>query len=109
MRLRSICTVIVVSTWSGTTLGLAATQERVAEGHNLAGQWCVSCHIIEPAGTSASDVAPPFPKIAQDKRLTPQQLRIWLANPHPPMPNLSLTREEIENLVAYIGSLRPPE
>jgi cytochrome c len=108
MRARLICAVCIFATWSATTAG-ATTQDRVAKGHQLAQQWCTGCHIIEPGTTSASDVAPPFPKIAQDKRLTADQLRVWLANPHPPMPNLSLTREEIENLVAYIGSLGTSE
>ena len=108
MRIKLICAVCILAAWSAT-IATAATQDRVAEGHKLAQQWCTGCHIIEPGTTSASDVAPPFPKIAQDKRLTPDQLRVWLTNPHPPMPNLSLTREEIDNLVAYIGSLRTSE
>ena len=108
MRIKLICAVCIFTAWSGM-IAAAATPDRVAKGHKLAQQWCTGCHIIEPGTTSASDVAPPFPKIAQDKRLTADQLRVWLANPHPPMPNLSLTREEIENLVAYIGSLHTSE
>jgi mono/diheme cytochrome c family protein len=108
MRFQTICAVIILG-WPAMTAGFAATQDRVAKGHELARQWCTGCHIIEPGSASASDVAPPFPKIAQDKRLTPEQLRVWLTNPHPPMPNLSLSREEIDNLVAYIGSLRISE
>jgi hypothetical protein len=30
-------------------------------------------------------------------------------NPHPPMPQFSLSREEIRNLAAYIASLKTPE
>ncbi|NJO37736.1 MAG: hypothetical protein HC871_09095 [Rhizobiales bacterium] len=32
-------------------------------------------------------------------------LKAWLADPHPPMPNLSLSRLEIDDLLAYIESL----
>ena len=46
--------------------------------------------------------------VAQDPALTPERLTQWLADPHPPMPNLSLANEEIAALVAYIGSLRLP-
>jgi hypothetical protein len=30
----------------------------------------------------------------------------WLTEPHPPMPNLNLTRLEIRDLAGYIFSLR---
>ena len=89
-----------------TLSGLAGAQERVEQGHEIARNWCSGCHVVEPGGTSGSDAAPPLPVVAQDSSLSPDRLRAWLADPHPPMPNLSLTREEIEALVAYIGSLR---
>lgn len=76
------------------------------QGLSIARNWCRGCHVVEPGGTSGSDIAPPFPVVAQNSSLTPEQLRAWLVDPHPPMPNLALTRDEIEALVAYIGSLR---
>jgi mono/diheme cytochrome c family protein len=109
MRLKITCAALIISAGCSQAANATAAQDRAAKGHALAKQWCSSCHIVEPGTTSASDVAPPFPKVAQDKRLTPDKLRAWLRNPHPPMPNLSLSREEIENLVAYIGSLRPSQ
>ena len=74
-------------------------------GHRLARQWCVECHIVEPTQESASDVAPPFEAIADDPNPTPEGMRAWLADPHPPMPNLQLSTGEIENILAYIQSL----
>ena len=75
------------------------------EGRALARTWCQSCHLVEPSG-SGPDAAPPFATIANDRERTDRRLRVWLADPHPPMPNLKLGRQEIEDLVAYIGSLR---
>lgn len=86
--------------------GAAYTQDRAEQGHEIARTWCAGCHVVEPGEESGSDAAPPLPVVAQDPSLSPDRLRTWLADPHPPMPNLSLTREEIEALVAYIGSLR---
>ncbi|MCI0431907.1 MAG: cytochrome c, partial [Rhodospirillales bacterium] len=91
---------------AGSLCDVASAQERVELGQTIARNWCSGCHVVEPGGTSGSDVAPPFPVVAQHPSLTADQLRAWLAHPHPPMPNLNLTREEIEALVAYILSLR---
>ena len=30
----------------------------------------------------------------------------WLTDPHPPMPKLSLSKDEIDNLVAYIETMK---
>lgn len=84
-----------------------AVEGAAAHGQTLARQWCSGCHLVEP-GNTASDVAPSFSQIAQNRALTPDRLRNWLSDPHPPMPNLSLSRDEIEALVAYFDSLRQP-
>ena len=79
------------------------------EGETLAGRWCVSCHDIgRSEKPTASDTAPTFDSIARRKDLNRVHLEAWLGHPHPPMPNLNLTRTEIDNLVAYIESLRAP-
>jgi mono/diheme cytochrome c family protein len=38
--------------------------------------------------------------------LDPGQLRAFLSHPHPPMPDLALTRAEIDDLIAYIETLK---
>ena len=82
----------------------AADSER---GAALAGRWCASCHVPGTAGAAGTDAGPPFAQMAADPAYTDGRLRGFLANPHPPMPNLSLSRAEIEDLVAYIRSLKP--
>jgi len=74
-------------------------------GLRLVRQWCVECHVVEPAQESASDAAPPFESIALDPTKTPEGLRTWLADPHPPMPNLQLSTGEIDDILAYIQTL----
>jgi cytochrome c len=75
-------------------------------GHQIAKQWCNTCHVVEESG-SGPDTAPPFPVIAQNRK-DRAWVRAWLAAPHPPMPNLSLTRQEIDDVVAYLDSLARP-
>jgi mono/diheme cytochrome c family protein len=74
-----------------------------AAGHQLARQWCNTCHIVEESG-SGPDTAPPFPVIARTRQ-DRAWVRAWLVSPHPPMPNLNLTRQEIDDVVAYLDSL----
>ena len=75
------------------------------EGERLARQWCSECHLVGPDENSASDTAPPFNAIADDTAKTDADLRGWLHDPHPPMPNLNLSRTEVEALISYIRSL----
>ncbi|TSD84042.1 cytochrome c [Mycobacterium sp. KBS0706] len=72
-----------------------------ARGRVIFESWCVSCHAPDRAQT-ATDAAPSLSDIRQRRDLTTDRLRRWLADPHPPMPNLNLAGQEIEDLVAYL-------
>ena len=75
-----------------------------AGGERLARQWCAACHLIDGAvGTSVPQGPPSFRVIAG--RLNNGQLRTFLSHPHGAMLNLSLSRAEIEDVIAYIRSL----
>ena len=76
-----------------------------ANGLLLARSWCTACHLVEPGGI-APDAAPPFGSIALDPATTPERLRNWLAKPHPPMPDLKLSQDEENDILAYILSLK---
>ena len=74
-------------------------------GGRLAQQWCAGCHLIGgPQPGTAQQGPPSFPTVAG--RLSPEQLRAFLAHPHGAMPDLALSRTEIDDLIAYIGTLR---
>jgi len=75
-------------------------------GKDLATTWCSACHQMEGSSNTAADGAPPFAALARDPKVTPDKLRGFLAKPHGQMPELNLTRQEIENLVAYIENLK---
>lgn len=87
-------------------LAPALARADAARGAQLAQLWCASCHVIGNAPPAQVQVGPPsFPVIAKGK-LPAAQLRGFLTKPHGAMPDLSLTRAEISDLVAYIESLR---
>jgi mono/diheme cytochrome c family protein len=81
-----------------------AASDREA-GRDLAATWCSSCHLVEQK-TAAVTQTRPLAAIARDGRWTANALRGFLATSHGGMPDLYLTRQEIENLAAYIDSLR---
>ena len=76
-----------------------------SKGSQLAQQWCASCHVTggSPAG-NVQQGPPSFHTIAGAR--TADQLRAFLSHPHGAMPDLSLTRQEIDDLVGYIETLR---
>ena len=76
-----------------------------AAGKDLATTWCSACHHMDDA-VVAADGARPFAAMARDPKATADRLRAFLVEPHGEMPELNLTRQEIENLIAYIESLK---
>ena len=56
--------------------------------------------------TSANADAPSFADIAT-RRPDKKEIANFLIDPHPPMPNMSLSRKEIDDITTYIRSLDP--
>lgn len=75
----------------------------VEAGADIAARWCGICHVVEGAG-SPTDAAPPLVTVANLR--SDDYLRGFLANPHGNMPKIDLTTREIEQLVAYLATLR---
>ncbi|MCT8267509.1 c-type cytochrome [Afifella sp. JA880] len=77
------------------------------EGQAIAQKWCAACHVVMETQTSATPAAPSFAAIGEKYRgKGPAALAAFLADPHPVMPDMSLTRQEIRDLTAYIDALR---
>jgi len=99
---------IVVSLLAGVVL-CAASQGAKAqgEGRRLAETWCSDCHVVGPKQRRASSTgAPTFIAIAEMKIATPAWLHGILMTRHDRMPDLHLSRVEMDDLAAYILSLR---
>ena len=91
------------------TLGLIAAQAcraDVQKGAQLARQWCANCHIINGNPSGAVPQGPPSFRTIARSGMAPDQLRAFLSHPHGAMPDLSLSRAEIDDLIGYIQTLR---
>ena len=95
---------LLIAATGGATAGEAG---EVKAGQALANELCARCHVVsEKAG-------PPFAEIAKGPRATPGALRDFLRSTHADvshpsaMPSPGLTEPEIDDLAAYIDSLRP--
>lgn len=75
-----------------------------ARGRTIAERWCSACHVVSSEQRSASADVPSFADIAS-RRSDAKRLGNFLVDPHPKMPDLHLTRSEIDDIVAYIRSL----
>lgn len=75
-------------------------------GEIIAKRWCASCHLVAPDQTRANVDAPTFSAIAA-KKMDDDALTAFLQTPHPRMPDMSLTRNEVSDLVAFITHLGP--
>jgi len=81
-----------------------ATATDSANGQGLVERWCAECHLIAPGQQRASDAVRTLAQIGG--RFDETTLATFLASPHHScMPNLSLSRSEIADLVAYIKGL----
>jgi len=78
-----------------------------AAGRAFAQDACASCHAIGPKQTaSPNSDAPSFQELADTSGMTATALTVWLQTSHPTMPNLQLTQDEKDDVIAYILSLR---
>lgn len=78
----------------------------VAAGAKIAQRWCANCHVISNSQVSPVPQGPPtFITIAKSG-MSADQLHAFLSHPHGAMPDLALTRTEIDDLITYIQSLR---
>jgi len=97
---------IAVFSFALATSGSASAMVADAQqGEKIARRWCAACHVVANDQKQASADVAPFADAARHK--TNAELAAFLTDPHPKMPDMSLTREEIGDLVAYMRSLAP--
>lgn len=69
---------------------------------------CAECHDVNGTRDKSSNPsAPSFASVASTPALNRRALAVWLQTSHPTMPNLVISREERDDVIAYIMSLRP--
>lgn len=79
----------------------------IAAGFKHAKEVCAKCHVVASGvGGGGTDGAPPFATIPNELKRTEAQIKTFLSRPHGRMPDFVMTRREIDDLAAYIMSLR---
>jgi mono/diheme cytochrome c family protein len=73
-------------------------------GEQLARRWCASCHVVSSDQRTVTGEAPPFATIARRPGFDTARLALFLLDPHPKMPDMSLTRFEAGDIAAYIAT-----
>ena len=97
--------VLPLLVWAGVASAQDGPGDPIA-GAKLARDVCATCHIVSDTQEQATTEAPTFQSIAERSPEAIDALAAFLMDPHPPMPDLSLTREDIRDLLSYIESLR---
>lgn len=87
---------------------LAQVHPDAKTGKQIAEKLCVGCHIVgaEAAGKTVPADVPSFVRIANKPGQTAQLIAGAIVVPHPPMPQIQLTREEIGDIAAYVLTLK---
>jgi mono/diheme cytochrome c family protein len=85
-----------------------AKAQDVARGKVMAERWCANCHVVTTSATIGNaNGLETFPALAADPKITDSNLRAAMTAQHGRrMPDFSLTKQEQDDLVAYIFSLR---
>ena len=84
----------------------ALAQESAERGGEIAKRWCAECHVVSADQEQASADVPTFASIAARSEGKFGWLMAFLAEPHPVMPEMSLSRQEIRDLAAYLAALK---
>ncbi|MGZ8286191.1 MAG: c-type cytochrome [Allosphingosinicella sp.] len=79
-------------------------------GQAFAQASCGGCHAVGLYGSSSNPNAPPFGAIANQEGLTAETLSVWLRGAHnyPREMDFYLIEREVDELVAYMLTLRDP-
>ena len=99
--------------------GRAVTNDAAAKGLGLfQTSTCINCHAIRGIAGANAGVAPDLTHVASRKQLaagllenTPANMRLWLKNPQQIkpgalMPDFNLTDQQLDQLAAYLETLR---
>ena len=91
-------------------LGACASTERsppdaATRGEALAAASCGGCHAIAE-GASPNPDAPAFAALANRPDMSRTALAVLLRTPHRTMPDLIVPADEVDDLAAYLATLR---
>jgi mono/diheme cytochrome c family protein len=106
MLVRTFLIALTVCTVAAEAYG--QTSATIARGQDIAGRACAGCHAIDgqAGGTIQGTNVPSFRAIASRPNRSPARLQAFIMTPQHPMPGTLLTLSEVNDVVAYLLSLR---
>ncbi len=106
MLLRTLPVALALCASSAAAHG--QTPSTIARGKDIAERACGGCHAIDggTGGTIQGANVPSLRAIASRPNQTPQRLQAFIITPHRPMPGIPLDLAEVNDVVAYILSLK---
>ncbi len=81
---------------------------KITQGKTLARSLCSNCHIVGPGEAPAVvnvDI-PSFVAVAAKDGQSAEKIKANVLNPHPVMPQVQLSKPELDAIAAYIMSLK---
>lgn len=79
------------------------------KGHEYARKFCAECHGVEKEEFLLLGDVPTFYDVANSEGMSARALAVWLRTSHPNMPDFIIPADDIDNVIAYIMSLRAPK
>ena len=106
---RTVAALAAILLASFTDQALAQVQAGdAAGGQKLVQARCIMCHTVDGPVHPRGRQGPSLAAVAQMPSTTSMSLHAFLLTPHPSMPNYQLAPQEVDDVVAYILSLRKP-
>lgn len=105
LRLFAVCFTGTLAVLSASTL--AQELGSPVRGQNIAETICSECHAVQKGATrSANANAPTFQTLAKTPGMNAMAFRVWLRSSHKQMPNIILKNEEVDDVIAYVQTLK---
>ncbi len=96
---------VLVSLFPGMP-AVAVELGNATAGLEYAQKVCAECHAVDNDTVMLFSQVPSFQEVADTEGMTPRALVVWLSTSHPNMPDLIIPPDDMDNVVAYIMSLR---
>ena len=77
-------------------------------GHTYAQKFCGDCHGVEADDRLLLGDLPTFKEVADSEGMSPRALSVWLQTSHPNMPDIIIKPDDMDDVIAYIMSLKTP-
>lgn len=109
-RLTAVCIICIAAASCVSDEDAAPPDSNVsaaARGLSIAEGACAECHAVAAGETLSPDpIAPTFDALANRADMTRTALAVLLRTPHRTMPNLIVDPEQVDDLSAYLSTLR---